>query len=36
MIKKIKNEWFELRELIAKINPLVMTFFVLRNILTVT
>ena len=29
MIKKIKKEWFELKELIAKINPLVMTFFVL-------
>lgn len=33
MIKKIKNEWFELRELIAKINPLVMTFFVLSVVL---
>lgn len=29
MIKKIKEEWTELRELVAKINPLVMTFFVL-------
>lgn len=33
MIKKIKNEWLELRELIAKINPLVMTFFVLSVVL---
>lgn len=33
MIKKIKNEWFELKELIAKINPLVMTFFVLSVVL---
>lgn len=33
MIKKIKNEWFELKELISKINPLVMTFFVLSVVL---
>ena len=33
MIKKIKKEWFELKELIAKINPLVMTFFVLSVVL---
>ena len=26
---KIKNEWRELKELIGKINPLIMTFFVL-------
>lgn len=26
---KIKNEWIEIRNLIAKVNPLVMTFFVL-------
>ena len=33
MIKKIKKEWFELKELIAKINPLIMTLFVLSVVL---
>ena len=33
MIKKIKKEWLELRELISKINPLIMTLFVLSVVL---
>ena len=33
MIKKIKKEWLELTELISKINPLVMTLFVLSVVL---
>ena len=33
MITKIKKEWFELKELVSKINPLIMTFFVLSVIL---
>ena len=33
MIKKIKKEWLELKELISKINPLIMTLFVLSVVL---
>ena len=33
MIKKLKQEWLELRELISKVNPLIMTFFVLSVVL---
>ena len=33
MIKKIKKEWLELRELVAKINPLIMTLCVLSVVL---
>lgn len=33
MIKKLKKEWIELKELVAKINPLVMTLFVLSVVL---
>ena len=29
MSKRIKNEWNELKALVSKVNPLIMTFFVL-------
>ena len=29
MLKRIKNEWNELKSLVGKVNPLIMTFFVL-------
>lgn len=29
MLNRIKNEWNELKQLVAKVNPLIMTFFVL-------